>query len=85
MTEVAVERRSKDRRRSLLNGCVYYADGKISLDCTVRDIGEGGVRLRFFGPPLLPHDFEFRLVERGVRRRARRVWTSDREIGVAFV
>ncbi|MER2604769.1 MAG: PilZ domain-containing protein [Siculibacillus sp.] len=85
MTEVVADRRAKERRRALMSGCVHFADGTSSLDCTVRDMSEGGVRLRFFGPPLLPHDFEFRLVERGVRRRARRVWTSEREIGIAFV
>lgn len=54
------------------------------MTCRVKNLGEGGARLVFDAPPLLPTLFELRLDQRDMRCAARRVWSNDREMGVEF-
>lgn len=84
MSDTAVERRGESRRRSLLRASVVFGGGYSSMDCTVRDLTSKGARLKFSGPVLTPPIFELRLLDRGDRRNAHKVWVRDGEMGLAF-
>jgi hypothetical protein len=78
------ERRGEPRSRSLLGARAVFNNKFSTMDCLVRDIGRNGARLRFGAPPTVPQYFELRIDERDEKRRARRVWTNGRDMGVAF-
>lgn len=78
------DRRNESRRRSLLRGSIVFAGGYSSMDCIVRDLTSKGARLKFSGPILTPPIFELRLIDRGERRPAHKVWVRDGEMGMAF-
>ncbi len=84
MTMGAGERRANERRRTLLGGSVVFNGRTSTMTCRVKNLGEGGARLVFDAPPLLPTLFELRLDQRDMRCAARRVWSNDREMGVEF-
>lgn len=77
------DRRHGDRNRVALEGAVVWAEGRLRLDCAVRDLSEEGARLVFRGPAVDCDTFVFALD--GARGRpAHRVWASGREMGIAF-
>lgn len=85
MTDHLFERRREPRRRTVMGARVVFNDRFSTMDCRVRDIGPSGARLRFGGPPIVPSHFELRIIDRDEIRRARRVWTDGRDMGVAFL
>ena len=84
MAETVVEKRTEHRRRGLLRGSVVYGGGRSSMDCVVRDLTTAGARLRFSDPVVVPPIFELRLIERGERHPAHKVWVRDLDMGVEF-
>lgn len=84
MSDVTVERRCESRRRGLLRGNIVFGGGFSSLDCTVRDVSSKGARVTFSGPPLIPPVFELRLMDRGERRAAHKVWLRGSQMGLAY-
>ncbi len=65
-------------------------DGKVILsastlmDCVIRNLGEGGARLEFGGPTLLPPEFRLRSVTAGTEAAAELVWQHGCSVGVRF-
>jgi hypothetical protein len=53
-----------------------------TVDCLVRNLAEHGARLKFGGTPWLPEEFELRIDGRNDKRKARKVWLRDGEMGV---
>lgn len=84
MSGTSEDRRSESRRRSLLRASVVFAGGYSSMDCIVRDLTGKGARLKFPAPVVVPPIFELRLLDRGERRPAHKVWVRDGEMGAAF-
>lgn len=85
MDEPRSERRSETRRRALL-GAQVVMNGKFStVDCLVRNLAEHGARLHFGGAPWVPEEFELRIDGRNEKRRARKVWMRDGDMGVALL
>ena len=84
MEETRTERRQEKRQRSLLGGHVVMNNKFSTVDCIVRDVGEHGARLRFGGTPYLPQEFELTITGRNGKRRARKVWMRDGDMGVAL-
>ncbi len=62
------EKRAEVRKKSLLAGKLVFNHGWGALDCTVRDISEGGAKVQLGGWPNLPKEVELYL-ERGQRFR----------------
>ncbi len=84
MTTEIVERRRVPRRKTLLGARVIFNERQSTMSCRIRDLDENGARLAFDGPPLVPSEFELRVEQRDEKRRARRVWTKAREMGIEF-
>ncbi|MDK9696101.1 MAG: hypothetical protein OEL76_06910 [Siculibacillus sp.] len=82
MDATSTERRREMRRRALLGGHVVMNNRSSTLDCLVRSLAEHGARLQFGGTPWLPEEFELRIDGRNMRRKARKVWMRDGEMGV---
>lgn len=79
------EHRAALRHKSFLKGCVYYNNKLSSADCLVRDISNGGARLKFFGVVTIPDVIELRLPNKDETYRAKVQWRVGDEVGVAFL
>ncbi len=84
MNEPRTERRREKRMRSLLGGHVVMNNKFSTVDCLVRNIADHGARLHFGGTPYLPQEFELRIDGRNDKRKVRKVWSRDGDMGIEF-
>jgi hypothetical protein len=78
------ERRHSARKRSFLQGRVYYNHRRASIDCLVRDISEEGAKLVFGEPVGIPDVIELYLPGKEELHRVVVQWRKGTEIGVDF-
>jgi hypothetical protein len=79
------ERRACARRRVLKAATVAFNDHHSTLPCMLREISEGGVRLRVEGPWTAPDHFELTVELDGLDAQCEVVWRQGREIGAKFL
>jgi hypothetical protein len=79
------ERREFQRGRTYLGGRLAFNNQYCTIDCLVRNMSRNGAKLVFEGTVLLPGEFELTLPQKGESRRARIVWRSEGEAGIAFL
>lgn len=72
------------RRRVLKSGTIAYSDRFKTLSCTVRDLSEGGARLRVDNPMFVPTHFELLVEQDGFEADCEIVWRADKDLGVRF-
>jgi len=78
-----IEKRAAPRHRVLKRGTVAFSGGG-GLDCTVRNISQTGARIDIASPVGVPEVFTLVIEADDFMRRCRAVWSSERQIGVAF-
>ena len=78
-----IEKRAAPRHRVLKRGTLAFSGGG-GLDCTVRNISQTGARIDIASPVGVPEVFTLVIETDDFMRRCRAVWSSDRQIGVAF-
>jgi len=79
------ERRAYPRRPVLRGGKLILNHGRNLLDVQVRDLSEGGCRIRTGNPALLPDRFTIRIVGLSGERPCEVRWRSEQELGVRFL
>ena len=77
------EHRRARRRRTLKQGKVILTDST-TMDCTIRDLSEGGARLVFGGATQLPKTFSLVVLSDNTRRPAELLWQRGLSAGIAF-
>ncbi|MBI3434696.1 MAG: PilZ domain-containing protein [Proteobacteria bacterium] len=80
-----IERRAHPRKRSFLQGRIFYDHGRSSIDCLVRDLTGFGARLKFSNAMAMPDAFDLHIPNHDQIYRARVEWRSDDEAGVSFI
>jgi hypothetical protein len=80
-----LERRQSPRRRVLKGGVVAFNDRYVTLPCTVRDISDGGARLRIEGSITAPDTFELIIEIDGLEASCEVVSRRGNEVSVRFV
>jgi hypothetical protein len=80
-----VERRQSQRRRVLKGGIVAFNDRYVTLPCIVRDISEGGARLRIEGSITAPDTFELIVEIDGLEASCEVVSRRGSEVSVRFL
>ncbi len=81
------DRRREARRRTRLRpGKLLTEGGRFLCDCAVVERSEGGARVRAFAPvdALVPEDLFLYEELDAFKHRARIVWASGAELGLAF-
>jgi hypothetical protein len=79
------------RKRTLLNGKLVYGDGIVvpvdayTLDCTIRDISEGGAKIVIDKAQVLPPDVYLIVSKYCIAYRARVVWLDFPARGLQFL
>ncbi|MET3411145.1 PilZ domain-containing protein [Methylobacterium sp. 1030] len=77
------DRRAAPRRRTLLEGHIELTGGGV-IDCTIRNMSDGGARLKVVSVIGVPDAFVLAYGVGGRRRPARVTWRQETELGVAF-
>ena len=81
--EIMDDGRSAHRRRALKAGKVVLSDWKV-MDCTIRDLSDGGARLEFGTVFELPHEFRLLVVATNLMIPAELAWQRGQAAGVRF-
>ncbi|MDQ0456486.1 PilZ domain-containing protein [Rhizobium paknamense] len=77
------EKRIKHRARTLKAGRIIYNHGNSTMDCTVRNLSEGGAKLAADNLGVVPDRFELQLEGQPLHHCEVR-WRKLTEIGVRF-
>lgn len=78
------ERRQSARLRALLGARACYNQRRVTLDCVVRNISEGGALLIVSDAVALPASFELEIAQRRRSYNAHVRWRSGTRVGVSF-
>jgi len=78
-----IEKRAAPRHRVLKRGTLALSSGG-GLDCTVRNISQPGARIDIASPVGVPEVFTLVIEADHFMRPCRSVWSSEKQIGVAF-
>lgn len=78
-----MERRKFERYRALLGGRIFYNNGQSSLDCILRDISEGGSRIKVENSIAVPEKFHLVLND-GRNFDCQVRWRKVGLLGVSF-
>jgi PilZ domain len=84
MGEAMAERRTAARKKSFLQGRIYYNNQRSSVDCLVRDISKQGAKLVFSDAVAIPDLVELYLPGKDEVHRVKLQWRKGDEIGVGF-
>jgi hypothetical protein len=77
------EKRTVPRHSVLKRGTLVVNGGGV-FDCTVRNLSESGARIDIANPLGVPKVFTLVIEADHFKRRCHAVWSSERQIGVAF-
>jgi hypothetical protein len=78
------EKRKHPRHRTFLRGKVEFNNRASSLDCTIRDLSDGGARLELAETVAIPEHFELSVPAKGMRHAAYIKWRTKTHVGIAF-
>lgn len=78
------EARSSLRTRSLRTGKVVFGSFQYSRDCVIRDVSEGGVRIRIDDPDSIPGEFWLLDIRKFAAIKATVKWRKGNELGLAL-
>jgi diguanylate cyclase (GGDEF)-like protein len=70
--------------RTFLAGKIISNYGQSSIDCTVRRLSTEGATIEVESVSGLPEHFHLLIVKEGKPRECKRVWQSNRELGLTF-
>jgi hypothetical protein len=80
-----IERRQLARRKTFLGGRIIFNHRQSTMDCIVRDMGDGGAKAVFTNTSTVPDEVEISVTRMDKVFPARVVWRSEHAIGLTFV
>jgi hypothetical protein len=80
-----MEERRKQVRRRTLKGAKIMIDGKLVIDCSVRNLTYKGACLDVASPIGIPDTFELSIPVDNLKRKCRISWKDPRRIGILFI
>lgn len=78
------EKRKSNRRRTLKDGKIIFADGMRMIDCTIRNMTDGGAQLVLSDTIGLPTEFYLFEKSAGLVHKASLKWRKASAIGVTL-
>lgn len=78
------ETRSSLRTRSLRTGKAVFGSFQYSRDCIIRDVSEGGVRIRIDDPDSIPGEFWLLDIKKFAAFKAQVKWRKGNELGLGL-
>lgn len=83
MTDIPLAERRLDARRRVFKGGVISFDGS-GIDCTVRNMSDGGAALDVANGVMIPPRFRLAIKADDFTSRCRMIWNNGRRVGIAF-
>lgn len=83
MTDIPIAERRSDIRRRVFKGGVITFDGA-GIDCTIRNISNGGAALDVANAAVVPRTFRLAIKADDFLARCRVVWNDGGRFGIAF-
>jgi hypothetical protein len=84
MMAAMTERRTASRKKSFLQGRIFFNNRRTSVDCLIRDFCEHGAKLEFSSMTATPDVVELYIPNRDESYRAKVQWRNAAEMGVVF-
>jgi hypothetical protein len=78
------DQRAHRRMRTLIKGNIFADRRLTNVDCTIRDLSEGGARIEFSDACNLPQEFELTIPSKNASYWARTTWRDGMRFGIAF-
>jgi PilZ domain len=78
------ERRQHQRRRTLKGGRIVFNQRFSAINCTVRNLSDGGACIEVANSVGIPDDFDLTIEPEHINRPCHVAWRSEHRIGVAF-
>jgi hypothetical protein len=72
------------RHRTFLRGCVYFNNGRSSVECLIRDLTAHGAKLLISAAVNLPDVVDLYIPQKEQTLRAQIAWRTVEEIGLSF-
>jgi hypothetical protein len=85
LSKTDTDRRSSRRRKALLSGKIIDRNGSSLVDCTIRDISDGGAGIEFAAGQIVPNQVFLMDIRSGVAYEAEVRWRQPRRAGLCFV
>lgn len=82
---IMTERRSTARMRTFWKGVIIYPGGLRSIECTVRNFSEQGVRLDCGAVRDVPDHFELKIPQKAAVFPCKVIWRKDNDIGAEVI
>jgi hypothetical protein len=79
-----LEHRKHPRRRTLKAGRIVFNQRRSVINCTVRNLSDGGACLEVATSVGVPDDFDLIIEPEGSSRSCHVAWRSEHRIGAAF-
>lgn len=77
-------RRQESRQPVFRHGRIVLSGGG-TADCTIIDVSESGARIQLDGAKNIPELVTLKIIATGAARRARVMWRTENQAGLAFV
>lgn len=77
--------RQRFQPKVLWRGKIYFKGGLRTIDCTIRNISEGGAKLEIDPTNTIPDEFELHIPERDRSYHVKIVWRDAKHLGVQFL
>lgn len=72
------------RARSLRTGKAVFGSSQFSRDCIIRDVSEGGVRIKIDDPDSIPAEFWLLDIKKFAAFKAKVMWRKGNELGLSL-
>ena len=76
--------RRSERMRVFMAARILFNQGMMKVDCTIRNISDGGAKLEVSDAVTLPEFFDLHIPQKNVTRKARLAWRHGDFCGVAY-
>ena len=73
------------RQRTLKKGVVSYGDGYLTVECLVRDMSNGGAKLKLVNGVPVPNRFQLLVPSDGISVDCEVRWRESNQLGITFV
>jgi hypothetical protein len=79
-----VERRQSARARVIYGGVIAYNRRQSTIECVIRNFSEGGAKVEFDNPAVLPEVIDLLIAKKDRAFTAKIAWRQANQAGLAF-
>ena len=85
MASSGMNHRRSERMRVFMAARILFNQGMMKVDCTIRNISDGGARLEVSDSVTLPEHFDLHIPQKNITRKVRLAWRNGDFCGVSYI